>query len=104
MMSRWEKESALPSLQQGLNRKSPFGEQKPEIRQEPKDEKIMFTLDVNPQPKAEMVNIVPVQELAEVKTEVEEVTAPVVMQELQQEEPVAQKIELQEEIHPNTHC
>ena len=93
-------EISITIIATGFEQKSPFGEQKPEIRQEPKDEKIMFTLDVNPQPKAEMVNIVPVQELAEVKTEVEEVTAPVVMQELQQEEPVVEKIELQEEYIP----
>ena len=60
----------------------------------------MFTLDVNPQPKAEMVNLVPVQELEEVKIELLEVTAPVVMEELQQEEPIAEKIELQAEYIP----
>jgi len=84
----------------GFDQKLPSGEQKPETRQEPKDEKIMFTLDVNPQPKAEMVNLVPVQELEEVKIELVEVTAPVVMEELQQEEPVAEKIELQDEYIP----
>ena len=84
----------------GFDQKLPSGEQKPETRQEPKDEKIMFTLDVNPQPKAEMVNLVPVQELEEVKIELVEVTAPVVMEELQQEEPVAEKIELQAEYIP----
>ena len=84
----------------GFDQKLPSGEQKPETRQEPKDEKIMFTLDVNPQPKAEMVNLVPVQELEEVKIELLEVTAPVVMEELQQEEPVAEKIELQAEYIP----
>ncbi len=97
-------EISITIIATGFEQKSPFGEQEPEIRQEPKDEKIMFTLDVNPQPKTEIVNIVPVQELAEVKTEVkievEEVAAPVVMQELQQEEPVAEKIELQEEYIP----
>ena len=93
-------EISITIIATGFEQKSPFGEQEPEIRQEPKDEKIMFTLDVNPQPKAEIVNIVPVQELVEVKTEVEEVTAPVVMQELQQEEPVVEKIELQEEYIP----
>jgi cell division protein FtsZ len=84
----------------GFDQKLPSGEQKPETRQEPKDEKIMFTLDVNPQPKAEMVNLVPVQELEEVKIELVEVTAPVVMEELQQEEPGAEKIELQAEYIP----
>lgn len=84
----------------GFEQKSPFGEEKPEARQEPKDEKIMFTLDVTPQPKAEMVNIVPVQELAEVKPEVLEIAEPMVMQELQQEEPVVASIELQAEYNP----
>ena len=84
----------------GFDQKLPSGEQKPETRQEPKDEKIMFTLDVNPQPKAEVVNLVPVQESEEANIELVEVTAPVVMQELQQEEPVAEKIELQAEYIP----
>ena len=84
----------------GFDQKLPSGEQKPETRQEPKDEKIMFTLDVNPQPKAEVVNLVPVQESEEANIELVEVKAPVVMQELQQEEPVAEKIELQAEYIP----
>jgi cell division protein FtsZ len=84
----------------GFDQKPPFSEQKPQTRQEPKDEKIMFTLDVNPQPKAEVVNIVPAQELTEVKAEVVEMTAPVAMQALQQEKPVAEKIELQSEYIP----
>jgi len=93
-------EISITIIATGFEQKSPFGEQKPEIRLEPKDEKIMFTLDVNPQPKAEMVNLVSVQELEEVKIELLEVTAPVVMDELQQEEPVAEKIELQAEYIP----
>jgi len=93
-------EISITIIATGFEQKSPFGEQKPEIRQEPKDEKIMFTLDVNPQPKAEVVNLVPAQEIAEVKAEMVEMTAPVVMQELQQEEPVAEKIELQPEYIP----
>jgi cell division protein FtsZ len=84
----------------GFDQKLPSGEQKPETRQEPKDEKIMFTLDVNPQPRAEVVNIVPVQELAEIKTDTPEMAAPVLMQKLQQEGPVAEKIELQAEYIP----
>ena len=84
----------------GFEQKSPFGEAKPEIRQEPKDEKIMFTLDVTPQPKAEMVNIAPVQELEEVKTELVAIAEPVIVQELQQDEPVAENIQLQAEYIP----
>ena len=93
-------EISITIIATGFEQKSPFGEQKPEIRQEPKDEKIMFTLDVNPQPKAEVVNMVPAQEIAEVKAEMVGMTAPVAMQELQQEEPVAEKIELQPEYIP----
>ena len=93
-------EISITIIATGFEQKSPFGEQEPEIRLEPKDEKIMFMLDVNPQPKAEMVNLVPVQELEEVKIELLEVTAPVVMEELQQEEPIAEKIELQAEYIP----
>jgi cell division protein FtsZ len=84
----------------GFDQKLPFSDQKPETRQEPKDEKIMFTLDVNPQPKAEVVNMVPVQELDEVKTDVPEMSTPVVLQELQQVEPFAEKIEREAEYIP----
>ncbi len=84
----------------GFDQKLPFSEQKPETRQEPKDEKIMFTLDVNPQPKAEVVNMVPVQELEEVKTDVPEMSTPVVLQEQQQVEPFAEKIEREAEYIP----
>jgi cell division protein FtsZ len=84
----------------GFDQKLPLSEQKPETRQAPKDEKIMFTLDVNPQPKAEVVNIVPVQELVEVKTEAPEMATPVVIQDLQEEEPIAKAIELQAEYIP----
>jgi cell division protein FtsZ len=84
----------------GFDQKLPLSEQKPETRQAPNDEKIMFTLDVTPQPKAEMVNIVPVQELVEVKTEAPEMATPVVMQDLQEEEPIAKNIELQAEYIP----
>ena len=93
-------EISITIIATGFEQKSPFGEEKPETRQEPKDEKIMFTLDVTPQPKAEMVNIVPVQELAEVKTELVEIEEPVIVQELQQDEPVAENIQLQSEYIP----
>lgn len=93
-------EISITIIATGFEQKSPFGEEKPEARQEPKDEKIMFTLDVTPQPKAEMVNMVPVQELAEVKPEAVEIAEPVMMQELQQEEPVAESIELKDEYIP----
>ena len=78
----------------GFNQKGTISEIKQEIRQEPKDEKIMFTLDVNPQPKAEMVNVTPVQELADVNTQ--EVEIPVV----QEATPIATSIEIQAEYIP----
>lgn len=78
----------------GFDQKGPISEIKQEIRQEPKDEKIMFTLDVNPQPKVEMVSVLPVQELADVKSQ--EVEIPVE----QEATPVAQGIELQAEYIP----
>ena len=93
-------EISITIIATGFEQKSPFGEEKPETRQEPKDEKIMFTLDVTPQPKAEMVNIVPVQELAEVKTELVEIQEPLIVQELQQDEPVAENIQLHSEYIP----
>ncbi len=93
-------EISITIIATGFEQKSPFGQEKPETKQEPKDEKIMFTLDVTPQPKAEMVNIVPVQELAEVKTELVEIEEPVIVQELQQDEPVAENIQLQSEYIP----
>lgn len=93
-------EISITIIATGFEQKSPFGEEKPETKQEPKDEKIMFTLDVTPQPKAEMVNIVPVQELAEVKTELLEIEEPVIVQELQQEEVVVENIELKAEYIP----
>ncbi|MCE2849071.1 MAG: cell division protein FtsZ [Chitinophagaceae bacterium] len=93
-------EISITIIATGFEQKSPFGEEKPEIRQEPKDEKIMFTLDVTPQPKAEMINMVPVQELAEVKTELPEIEEPVAMQEEQEEEPVVEHIELKSEYAP----
>lgn len=93
-------EISITIIATGFEQKSPFGEEKPEIRQEPKDEKIMFTLDVTPQPKAEMINMVPAQELAEVKTELPEIEEPVAMQEEQEEEPVVEHIELKSEYAP----
>ena len=82
----------------GFDQKLPLSEQKPETRQEPKDEKIMFTLDVSPQSKVEMVNIAPVQELAEVKTE--KVEMPVTMEVLQDAASVVENIELQNDYMP----
>ncbi len=82
----------------GFDQKLPLSEQKPETRQEPKDEKIMFTLDVSPQSKVEMVNIAPVQELAEVKTE--KVEMPVTMEVLQDAVSVVENIELQNDYMP----
>jgi cell division protein FtsZ len=69
----------------GFDTKLSLGETKQEIRQEANDGKIMFTLDVNPQPKAE---------LADVK--VEQVEMPVVQEAI----PVAPSIKRQVEYIP----
>jgi cell division protein FtsZ len=46
----------------GFEQKSVYGE-KPEIRkQETKDERVMFTLDINPEPKKDVISLVPVEE------------------------------------------
>lgn len=78
----------------GFDQKHTGGENKQEIRQEPKDEKIMFTLDVNPQPKAEMVSVLPVQEIADVETQQVELSV------VQDETPVASSIEPQNDYMP----
>lgn len=78
----------------GFNQKLPAGETKQEIRQETKDEKIMFTLDVNPQPKAEMVSVLPVQEMADVK--IQQLEMPLVQEAI----PVAPSIKIQPEYIP----
>jgi cell division protein FtsZ len=95
-----EDDISITIIATGFDQKLPLSEQKPETRQEPKDEKIMFTLDVSPQSKVEMVTIVPEQELAAVKTEEVEMAAPLVLQEQQQVEPFAEKIELRAEYIP----
>jgi len=76
----------------GYDQQLPFDEKKPAIRQEPKDEKIMFTLDINPQPKAEMANINAVQELAEVKTAAIEIASEELVHQLNPAAPVAENI------------
>jgi cell division protein FtsZ len=55
-------EISITIIATGFEQKSPFGE-KPEAKQEEvKDERIMFTLDINPQPKPEIVSLLPVEE------------------------------------------
>jgi cell division protein FtsZ len=55
-------EISITIIATGFEQKSPFGE-KPEAKQvEVKDERIMFTLDINPQPKPEVVSLLPVEE------------------------------------------
>jgi len=84
----------------GFDQKPLFDEQRPEARQEPKDEKIMFTLDINPQPKAEVVNVVTVQELQEVTAATIETLAPVEMPVVQQTVAAKENIELQAQYIP----
>jgi cell division protein FtsZ len=69
----------------GFDTKLSLGETKQEIRQEANDGKIMFTLDVNPQPKAEMADV-----------KVEQVEMPVVQEAI----PVAPSIKRQVEYIP----
>ena len=69
----------------GFDTKLSLGETKQEIRQEANDGKIMFTLDVNPQPKAEMADV-----------KIEQVEMPVVQEAI----PVAPSIKRQVEYIP----
>ncbi len=61
-------EISITIIATGFDQKAPLGEPQQEARLEPKDERIMFTLDVNPQPKPEVVSIAPVQELVQEQT------------------------------------
>ena len=68
-------EISITIIATGFEQKSPFGE-KPEAKQiEVKDERIMFTLDINPQPKPEVVSLMPVEDksVEEEKPVVEEI-------------------------------
>ncbi len=59
-------EISITIIATGFEQKSPFGEEpKAEVKQEVKDEKIMFTLDVAPKAQPEPVNLVPVEPVAE---------------------------------------
>lgn len=60
-------EISITIIATGFEQKSPFGEQpKAEVQQEPKEEKIMFTLEVAPKQQPEPVNLIPVEPVAEV--------------------------------------
>jgi cell division protein FtsZ len=53
-------EISITIIATGFEQKSPFGEQpKTEVKQEAKEEKIMFTLDVAPKQQPEPINIMP---------------------------------------------
>ncbi len=59
-------EISITIIATGFEQKSPFGEQpKAEIKQEVKEEKIMFTLDIAPKQQPEPVNIMPVAPVVE---------------------------------------
>ncbi|MEY3245230.1 MAG: hypothetical protein RL253_386 [Bacteroidota bacterium] len=78
-------EISITIIATGFEQKSPFGEQpKAEVKQEAKEEKIMFTLDVAPKQQPEPINIMP--------------AAPVVEEVLQQVELPVQEAEI--EIEP----
>lgn len=79
-------EISITIIATGFEQKSPFGEEpKAEVKQEVKDEKIMFTLDVAPKAQPEPVNLVPAEPVVE---KVEESVAEVVS------EPIAEPISL----------
>ena len=79
-------EISITIIATGFEQKSPFGEEpKAEVKQEVKDEKIMFTLDVAPKAQPAPVNLVPAEPVAE---KVEEPVLEVVS------EPIAEVISL----------
>ncbi len=78
-------EISITIIATGFEQKSPFGEQpKEEVKQEVKDEKIMFTLDVTPKVQPEPVDLVPAVPV------VEKIETPV-----QEEKPAAEPIVLE---------
>ncbi|MFN6374295.1 MAG: cell division protein FtsZ [Chitinophagia bacterium] len=57
-------EISITIIATGFEQKSQYGD-KPEIRKEEvKDDRIMFTLDINPEPKKEVISLVPIEEKA----------------------------------------
>ena len=59
-------EISITIIATGFEQKSPFGEQpKAEVKQEAKEEKIMFTLDVAPKQQPEPINIMPAAPVVE---------------------------------------
>ena len=52
----------------GFEQKSLYGEKIEVRKEEAKDDRVMFTLDVNPQPKPEIVSLVPVEEKPIIET------------------------------------
>ncbi|MEY3945785.1 MAG: cell division protein FtsZ [Bacteroidota bacterium] len=91
-------EISITIIATGFEQKSPFGE-KPEAKQEEvKDERIMFTLDINPQPKPEIVSLLPVEEkqVVEETSVLEETPVQILIEEPVQaleEEPVHTPVE-----------
>jgi cell division protein FtsZ len=79
-------EISITIIATGFEQKSPFGEQpKAEVKQEVKEEKIMFTLDVAPKQQPEPVSLIP----ADTIEPIAEVIEPVAQVELQKvEEPI----------------
>jgi cell division protein FtsZ len=60
-------EISITIIATGFEQKSPFGDQpKAEVKQEVKEEKIMFTLDVAAKQQPEPVNLIPVEPVAEI--------------------------------------
>ena len=69
-------EISITIIATGFEQKSPFGEQpKAEVKQEVKEEKIMFTLDVAPKQQPEPVSLIPAEPAAPIAEVIEEPVA-----------------------------
>ncbi|MEN9372314.1 MAG: hypothetical protein RLZZ64_1389, partial [Bacteroidota bacterium] len=80
-------EISITIIATGFEQKSPFGDQpKVEVKQEAKEEKIMFTLDVAPKQQPEPVNLIPAEPAEPIAEVIEEPIAEVELQKI--EEPV----------------
>lgn len=70
-------EISITIIATGFEKKSVSGEAAAKPMQQPAEDKILFTLDVNPQPRAELISILPAQELPVQELPAEETVAQV---------------------------
>lgn len=69
-------EISITIIATGFEQKSPFGEQpKAEVKQEEKEEKIMFTLDVTPKQQPEPISLIPAETAKPIAEVIEEPVA-----------------------------